>query len=112
MKHRESTTDAVEILYRHFTEGKPELIAMYEKMKIDEPISREIEELRTQARLSRCQFAKIVGTTEAVTYQLEDADYEGDAQEMLHLIKKAFRQHAGIKQRLPRKIKAPQLAFA
>lgn len=112
MKYREPTKDAIEILYREFIEGRPEMIAALEKMRIDEPIAREIEELRHQSRLSQKQLAKLVGTTEATIDQLENADYEGDAQKMLCRIKKALRQHARIEHGSSKKVKTSQLALA
>jgi DNA-binding XRE family transcriptional regulator len=83
---REPTTDAVEILHRRYYEGHPERLAMLEEARANDEIARQIYRLRTEARLTHGQLAKLVGTTTAVIRQLEEADYEGHTLAMLNRI--------------------------
>jgi DNA-binding XRE family transcriptional regulator len=83
---REPTTDAVEILHRRYYEGHPERLAMLEEARANDEIARQVYRLRTEARLTHGQLAKLVGTTAVVIRQLEEADYEGHALAMLNRI--------------------------
>jgi len=83
---REPTTDAVEILHRRYYAGHPERLAMLEEARANDGIARQVYRLRTEARLTHGQLAKLVGATAAVIRQLEEADYEGHALAMLNRI--------------------------
>ncbi len=85
-KKRKPTTDAVEILYRRYIEGKPERLAMLEEVRAEDVVARKIYELRTEAGLTQRKLAKLVGTTASVICRLEDADYEGHSLSMLNRI--------------------------
>jgi DNA-binding XRE family transcriptional regulator len=91
------TDDAVEILHRRFVAGNPEKLAELEKIRADDAIARKIYDLRTKARLSQREFAKLVGTTASVICRLEDADYEGHSLAMLNRIAKALDKRVEIR---------------
>ncbi len=80
------TTDAVEILHRHYFEGKPERLAALEEERANAEIARRIYELRIKAELTQQQLARLVGTSTSVICRLEDADYEGHSLSMLRRI--------------------------
>ena len=84
------TSDALEILYRRFYEGKPERIAELEEARVNDDVGRYIRELREEAGLSQEKLAELVGTTASVICRLEDADYEGYSLSMLNRIALAF----------------------
>ena len=96
-RKREPTTDAVEILHRLYYEGHPDRLAMLEEERANAEIARKIYDLRTQARLTQGQLAKLVGTTAAVIRQLEEADYEGHALAMLNRIAAALNKRVEIR---------------
>jgi ribosome-binding protein aMBF1 (putative translation factor) len=97
MKKKKMTTDALEIMDRHFYEGKPERLAELERMRADDAVARRIWELRTKAGLSQRQLAKLVGTTASVICRLEDADYEGHSLAMLNRIAAALHRRVEIR---------------
>ncbi len=96
-KKRKPTTDAVEILYRRYYEGKPERLANLEKARANDQLARKIVALRTQAGLSQRQLARLVGTTASVICRLEDADYEGHSLAMLNRIAVALNRRVEIR---------------
>ena len=89
MTHRK-TSDALEIIYQEFYEGKPKRIAELEEALVNDDIARKIRELREQAGLSQRKLASLVGTTASVICRLEDADYEGHSLSMLNRIASAL----------------------
>ena len=84
--NRRPVTDAVAILHRRYYQGKPARLKSLEEARANEEIAHSIRELRTKARLSQAQLAKLVGTTASVICRLEDAEYEGHSLVMLRRI--------------------------
>jgi transcriptional regulator with XRE-family HTH domain len=82
-KKPETTTDAVEILYR--------------RLYANDEVARKIFGLRTKAGLTQTQLGKLVGTTASVICRLEDADYEGHSLAMLRRIAAALNQRVEIR---------------
>jgi DNA-binding XRE family transcriptional regulator len=89
-KKRKPTTDAVEIVHRRFFEGKPDMLAALDEARANDEVARKIYALRTKARLSQRELAKLVGTTASVICMLEDADYKGHSLSMLRRIAAAL----------------------
>src|SRR6266571_462832 len=89
-RKRKPTTDAVEIMHRRYFEGKPEMLAALEEAKANDEVARKAYELRTEAKLSQRQLAKLIGTSASVIGLLEDADYEGNALTLLQRIATAL----------------------
>jgi DNA-binding XRE family transcriptional regulator len=96
-KKPETTTDAVEILYRRLYEGKPERLKGLEEARANDEIARKILALRIKAGLTQTQLGKLVGTTASVICRLEDADYEGHSLAMLRRIATALNQRVEIR---------------
>jgi len=96
-KKRAPTTDAVEILRRRYYEGRPERLAGLAEARLNAAIAREIYELRTKARLTQKQLAKLVGTTASAICRLEDADYEGHSLPMLQRIAAALNRRVEVR---------------
>lgn len=80
------TTDAVEILHRHFVDGDPEMIALVDKERTNARIAQAIYDLRTKLGLSQRKLAKLAGTTASVICRLEDSDYQGHSTRILQRI--------------------------
>jgi len=85
-KQKKKTSDAVEILRRRYLDGKPEMFKMLEEERLNARIAEEMYRLRTDAKLTQRQLAKIVGTQASVICRLEDADYKGHSLNMLRKI--------------------------
>jgi len=107
-KKSKPTTDAGEILHRRYFEGKPEMLAALEEARANDEVARKIYELRTKAKLSQRQLAKLVGTTASVICMLEDADYEGHSLSMLRRIATALHRRVEIRF-VPLRDKSPSL---
>jgi transcriptional regulator with XRE-family HTH domain len=87
----------VEILHRRFYAGKATRLKSLEEARATEEIARKIHHLRTAARLTQTQLAKLIGTTASVICRLEDADYGGDSLAMLRRIAGALNQRVEIR---------------
>ena len=87
---KRSTTDAAEILYKLFVDGKPEVQDLIEQAREDMAIGTQIYQLRTEADLTQGALAKRVGTTASAISRLENADYEGHSVAMLRKIGSAL----------------------
>jgi len=96
-KKRKPTTDAVEIMDRRYYEGRPDRINDLEEAKAEDEVARKICELRTSAKLTQRQLAKLVGTTASVICLLEDAEYQGHSLSMLRRIAKAVNRRVEIR---------------
>ena len=60
-------------------------------------VARKIYDLRTKARLTQKQLAKLAGTTASVISRLEDADYDGHSLAMLRRIASALDKRVEIR---------------
>jgi ribosome-binding protein aMBF1 (putative translation factor) len=83
MEDQPPRRDAFDWLYNEFIGDDPERIASYQEERVKARIAREVYDLREAAGLSQRQLADLVGTTETVIDDLEEADYDGDALSML-----------------------------
>jgi DNA-binding XRE family transcriptional regulator len=79
-------TDAVEILYRRYYQGRPERVQGLEEARANDSVARKLTTLRLRAGLTQRQLAKMVGTTASAICRLESADYEGHSLAMLNRI--------------------------
>jgi len=96
MKDKPPRRDATDWLYDEFIGNDPERIASYQEERIKAEIARQIYDLREQAGLSQKQVADLVGTSETVIDDLEEADYQGDALSMLVRIATALRKRIDV----------------
>jgi DNA-binding XRE family transcriptional regulator len=95
-RKRRTTTDALEIIHRHFYEGHPDRIAALEEAVANDEVARKIYELRTAAGMTQRALAKLIGTSASVICRLEDADYEGHSLAMLNRIAAALNKRVKI----------------
>ena len=86
MTKKKTTKDAVEILHRRFVEGNPAMEQALLEVRAERRIAEAVIDLRRILGLSQKKFADLVGTTASVIGQLEDADYDGNAMNMLERI--------------------------
>jgi len=96
-KKAKPVTDAVEIVRRRIYQGKPARLKSLDEARANEEVARKIHALRTRARLTQVEFAKLIGTTASVICRLEDADYEGHSLAMLRRIAGALNQRVEIR---------------
>lgn len=97
-KHRRTaTSDAVQILYRRYYEGRPERVRGLEEARANDSVARKLTALRLRAGLTQRQLARLVGTTASAICRLEDAEYEGHSLAMLNRIASALKQRVEIR---------------
>ena len=92
-----STSDAVQILYRRYYEGRPERVRRLEEARANESVARKLTALRLRAGLTQRQLADLVGTTASAICRLEDAEYQGHSLAMLNRIAAALKQRVEIR---------------
>jgi DNA-binding XRE family transcriptional regulator len=64
----------------------PELARTVEEEAFNAGIAQQVHDLRTKAKLTQKELAKLVGTQQSVISRIEDADYEGHSLAMLRRI--------------------------
>lgn len=77
--------DAVSLL-GELVKDDPEFKQHYQEAHINVTVAQLIYDARQEAGLTQTELAKLVGTTQSVISQLEDADYEGHSLNMLNRI--------------------------
>ena len=90
------TTQATEILKRKTSvdpEKDPEMLQIAE----DYRTAQMIYDARRAAGMTQTDLAEVVGTTQSVISQLEDAEYEGHSLSMLRRIAKALNRRVEIR---------------
>lgn len=90
-------SDVLQYVYNRYIGENPEQVAAYEEELANAELARKIYDLRTKARLTQRQLAKLVGTTASVICRLEDADYEGHSLAMLRRIAAALDKRVEIR---------------
>jgi DNA-binding XRE family transcriptional regulator len=96
-RKRATTSDAVQILYRRYYEGRPDRTRGLEEARANDSLARKLVMLRLQAGLTQRELAKLVGTTASAICRLEDAEYEGHSLAMLNRIASALKQRVEIR---------------
>ncbi|HSA62443.1 MAG TPA: helix-turn-helix transcriptional regulator [Nitrospiraceae bacterium] len=96
-RKKSPTTDAVEILYRRYYQGRPERVQGLEEARANDSVARKLTALRLRAGLTQRQLAKLVGTTASAICRLESADYEGHSLAMLNRIAAALDQRVEVR---------------
>jgi ribosome-binding protein aMBF1 (putative translation factor) len=96
MRSARATSDAIEILHRHYVRGHKRKLAALAREHEKAEVAQKIYDLRTAAGLSQAALARRVGTTAPVICRLEDADYDGHSLRMLRRIAEALGRHVQI----------------
>jgi predicted XRE-type DNA-binding protein len=97
MDEKKYSSDALKWMYNEFIGNDPERIASYQEERIKAEIARQVYDIRDQAALTQKQLADLVGTTESIIDDLEEAGYEGDALSMLIRIAAALRKKIDVR---------------
>lgn len=84
-----TTTDGMKII-NSIIGNDQDLLDLCEQASINAHVAQLIYDVRTQAKLSQAELAKLIGTTQSVISRLEDADYDGHSLSMLNKIAQAL----------------------
>lgn len=96
-RKRTTTSNAVQILYRRYYEGRPERVRGLEEARAHDSVARKLTALRLRSGLTQRQLADLVGTTASAICRLEDAEYEDHSLAMLNRIAAALKQRVEIR---------------
>jgi ribosome-binding protein aMBF1 (putative translation factor) len=97
MEDKRLGSDAFELIYRRYIKDDPARVSSFQEEMTKAEIAREIYDLRGQANLSRSRLADLVGTTESVIEDIEEADYEGDFLAMASKIATALHRRVEVR---------------
>ena len=87
---------ALRYLHRELIGDDPARLESLEAERVNADIAQKIFDLRTQARLTQAELAKLAHTTASVICRLEDAEYEGHSLSMLRRIASALNQRVEV----------------
>lgn len=85
------TTDAIKII-DNLIGDDAQMREMLAEASLNAEVGQLIYDARQKAGLTQQQLAELVGTTQSVIDDLEEADYEGNSLIMLHKIAIALKQ--------------------
>ncbi len=88
--------DAVSLL-KALVKDNPEFYQYYQEAHVNVTVAQMIYDARKEAGLTQSELAKLVGTTQSVISQLEDADYEGHSLTMLNRIAAALQKQVEVR---------------
>ena len=97
MEEKKVSSDAYQWAYDRYIKSDTEMEKYFEELGVKADIARQLYHLRNQASLSREQLAALVGTTESVIEDIEDADYEGDFLGMASRIANALHRRVEVR---------------
>lgn len=89
--------DTMKYLHDRYIGSDPEALALLEQERVNADIAQAIYDLRTKAKLTQRELAKLVGTTASVICQLEDSDYQGHSLSMLQRIAAVLNRKVEVK---------------
>ena len=88
--------DAVALL-KELVKDDPEFDQHYQEAHVNVTVAQMIYDARQEAGFTQTELAKLVGTTQSVISQLEDADYEGHSLTMLNRIATALQKQVEVR---------------
>jgi len=97
MEEKKLSSDAYQWAYDRYIKGDPEMEKYFEELGVKADIARQLYNLRNQGGLSRGQLADLVGTTESVIEDIEEADYDGDFLAMASRIATALHRRVEVR---------------
>lgn len=97
MKTKKTRSRTMEYLHKRYIGSDPERLSSLEEARVNADIAQTIYDLRTKAKLTQRELAKLVGTTASVICQLEDSDYQGHSLSMLQRIAAALDRRVEVK---------------
>jgi len=91
MSSKKIVTDAYQWSYDRYIKDDPELVEFASGMRVRAGIAQQIYDIRNKLRMTRDDLAEYSGLTPATIEDIEESDYDGDWEQAIALINKAFR---------------------
>jgi DNA-binding XRE family transcriptional regulator len=90
MSEKKFSSDAVEWSYNRYIKGDPEREASFREASKQSDMGQQIYDIREKFRMSREDLAELSGLTPETIEDLEETDYDGDWDEAMVKINRAF----------------------
>jgi DNA-binding XRE family transcriptional regulator len=91
MTKRKSACDAADWAYNRYIKGDPEMEAYCEQLDVQAALAQQIYDIRNRLHMTREELAEFSGLTPETIEDLEETDYDGDWNEAIERINRAFR---------------------
>ena len=78
MSENKIECDAFDWAYDRYVKGDDNLVKLFDEFDTKLEISRELYDLRISKGLTRDDVASLVGVSQAIIEDIEEADYQGD----------------------------------
>ena len=91
MSSKKTITDAYQWSYDRHVKDDPELVDFAQEIRAKALLAQQIYDIRNKLRMTREDLAEFSGLTPEIIEDLEESDYEGDWNEAINLINRAFR---------------------
>lgn len=91
MSSKKIVTDAYQWSYDRYIKSDPELVEFASEMRVRAGIAQQIYDIRNKLHMTRDDLAEFSGLTPETIEDIEESDYDGDWDEAVALINRAFR---------------------
>lgn len=96
-RNKAESSDALRAVDAVYGKDEREWTAGVEEERVKFEVAIQLHKLRTEAGLTQCELAKLVGTSHSHIARLEDAEYEGHSLSMLRRIAAALNSRVEIR---------------
>jgi DNA-binding XRE family transcriptional regulator len=90
MNKKRIVADAYEWSYDRYVKDDPELIEFAKDIRVKAELAQQIYDIRNKLRMTREDLAEFADLTSEAIEDLEESDYEGDWNEAIDRINRAF----------------------
>ena len=91
MSSKKIVTDAYQWSYDRYVKDDPELVEFAKDIRVKAELAQQIYDIRNKLHMTRDDLAEFAGLTPESIEDIEESDYDGDWEEAIALINKAFR---------------------
>lgn len=91
MSSKKIVTDAYQWSYDRYVKGDPELVELASEMRVKAGIAQQVYDIRNKLHMTREDLAEFSGLTPETVEDIEESDYDGDWNEAIDKINRAFR---------------------
>jgi len=92
MSSKKIVTDAYQWSYDRYVKGDRELVEFASEMRLKAGIAQQVYDIRNKLHMGRKDLAEFSGLTPEIIEDIEESDYDGDWNEAIDKINRAFRQ--------------------
>ncbi|MEW6114361.1 MAG: hypothetical protein AB1664_19665 [Thermodesulfobacteriota bacterium] len=90
MSRKKIVTDAYQWSYDRYVKDDAELVEFAGEMRVRAGIAQQIYDIRNKLRMTQEDLAKFSGLTAEMVEDIEESDYDGDWDEAVSSINRAF----------------------